>query len=130
MAKYLGIDYGLKRIGLSVGDSNAKLARPLKTVTSIEELSALLSDEGPFDAVVLGLPRNLDGSSTSQTIAVQRFADDVLWRKHHIEAVFQDEAATSSVAEENLKAAGKPYSKGDIDAEAATIILQDYLDAL
>lgn len=130
MAKYLGIDYGLKRIGLAVGDSDAKLASPLKTVKTADELGDVLAKEGPFEAVVLGLPRNLDGSSTPQTIVVERFADDVLWRKHHIEAVMQDEAATSSVAEENLKAAGKPYDKADIDAEAATIILQDYLDAL
>lgn len=130
MAKYLGIDYGQKRIGLALGESEAKLAQPLRTVTTVEQLAQAIEEHGPFEAVVLGLPRNLDGSSTPQTIAVQRFADDVLWRRHHIEAVLQDEAATSAVAEERLKAAGKPYAKPDIDAEAAAIILQDYLDAL
>ena len=86
--------------------------------------------EGPFEAVVVGLPRGLDGHDTAQTLAVRRFTDDTIWRKLHIEAVFQDEAGTSSVAEDRLKEAGKPYAKADIDAEAATIILQDYLDTL
>ena len=129
MANYLGIDYGIKRIGLAIGDDETKIARPHSTV-SPEELSAVLKKEGPFAAVVVGLPRNLSGGNTPQTLAVQRFTDDVLWRKHKIEAQFQDEAATSSVAEERLKESGKKYSKADIDAEAASIILQDYLDTL
>ena len=129
MARYLGIDYGAKRIGLAIGDDEVKIARPLTTV-SADELAAVLEKEGPFAAVVVGLPRNLSGGDTPQTLAVQRFTDDILWRKHKIEAKFQDEAATSSVAEERLKESGKTYSKADIDAEAASIILQDYLDSL
>ena len=129
MRKFLGIDYGTRRIGLAIGDDETKLAHPLTTVGAAE-LADVITREGPFDAVVVGLPRNLDGTDTPQTLAVRRFTDDVLWRTHHIEAVFQDEAATSEVAEEQLKDAGKPYTKADIDAEAATIILQDYLDTL
>ena len=129
MAKYLGIDYGARRIGLATGDGEAKLAVP-KSAVSVQELEQFFKDEGPFEAVVVGLPRNLNGSDTAQTVAVRRFSDDVLWRKLHVEPVFQDEAATSSIAEERLKLAGKPYEKGDIDSEAAAIILQDYLDTL
>ncbi len=129
MRKFLGIDYGARRIGLAVGDDETKLARPLATVGA-PELADTIKREGPFAAVVVGLPRNLDGADTPQTLAVRRFTDDVLWRTHHIEAVYQDEAATSQVAEEQLKESGKPYTKADIDAEAATIILQDYLDSL
>lgn len=129
LSKYLGIDYGARRIGLAVADEDTRLARPLATV-SAAELVATVEREGPFKAVVLGLPRSLDGRETAQTLAVRHFADDVLWGKLRIEAVFQDEAATSAVAEERLKEAGKPYDKGAIDAEAAAIILQDYLDAL
>ena len=129
MAKYLGIDYGARRIGLATADGEAKLATPLATV-SAPDLVPALKQHGPFEAVVVGLPRNLDGSDTPQTLAVRRFADDVLWRKLHIEAVFQDEAATSAVAEERLKASGKPFKPEQIDSEAAAIILQDYLDAL
>lgn len=129
MKNFLGIDYGVKRIGLAIGNDEVKLAQPLKTVGP-EELAEVIAAEGPFAEVVVGLPRNLDGQETPQTIAVRHFADDVLWRKFKIDAVFQDEAATSAVAEESLKASGKPYSKGDIDAAAAAIILQDYLDSL
>jgi putative Holliday junction resolvase len=129
MTKYLGIDYGARRIGLAAADSETKLASPLATV-SAAGLSAIIDRQGPFAAVVVGLPRSLDGTETAQTVAVRRFTDDILWNKHHIEAVFQDEAATSSLAEERLKESGKKYRPEDIDAEAATIILQDYLDNL
>jgi putative Holliday junction resolvase len=129
LAKYLGIDYGARRIGLAIGDDDAKLAIP-KTAVSSSELEQFIKDEGPFSQIVVGLPRNLNGGDTAQTIAVRRFSDDFLWRKLHIEPIFQDEAATSQVAEERLKQVGKPYEKGDIDAEAAAIILQDYLDSL
>ena len=129
MGKYLGIDYGLKRIGLATAGTETKLASPLATITP-HELTDTIKREGPFEAVVVGLPRGLDGSSTAQTLAVQRFCDDVLWRKLHIDPVYQDEAATSSVAEERLKESGKSYTKADIDSGAATIILQDYLDNL
>jgi len=91
---------------------------------------AAIEREGPLEAIVVGLPRSLDGSDTPQTLAVRRFCDDVLWRKLRIEPVFQDEAGTSSLAEDRLKEAGKPYTKADIDAEAAALILQDYLDSL
>jgi putative Holliday junction resolvase len=129
LAKHLGLDYGTKRIGLAVGDSESKLAIPQGTVAP-DELPDWIKREGPFATIVVGLPRNLDGSDTAQTLAVRRFCDDVLWRKLKIEPEFQDEAATSAIAEERLKESGKPYTRGDVDAEAASIILQDYLDAL
>ncbi len=129
MAKYLAIDYGAKRVGLAVADKDAKLASPHSTVAP-HDLAAFIEREGPFEAVVVGLPRNLDGHDTPQTLAVRHFADDLLWRRLHIEAVFQDEAGTSAVAEERLKESGRKYQPGAIDAEAAALILQDYLDSL
>jgi putative Holliday junction resolvase len=129
LGKYLGIDYGSARIGLATADTDAKLASPLKAVGA-HELAAILASEGPFEAVIVGLPRGLDGQETAQTLAVRRFTDDILGDRHGIEPVFQDEAGTSGVAEDHLKESGRKYSKGDIDAEAAAIILQDYLDNL
>jgi len=129
VGKFLGIDYGAKRIGLAVGDTDTRLAQPLATVAPAE-LAAVIAREGPFEQVIVGLPRSLDGHETPQTLAVRRFSDDILWSKLHIEPLFQDEAGTSSMAEERLKESGKRYDKADIDAEAATIILQDYLDTL
>lgn len=129
MGNYLGIDYGERRVGLAIADSDSKTASPLATIAP-HELVASIERHGPFEAVVVGLPRSLDGHDTPQTLAVRRFCDDVLWRRLHIEPVYQDEAGTSSLAEERLKEAGKPYAKGAIDAEAAAIILQDYMDSL
>jgi putative Holliday junction resolvase len=127
--KYLGIDYGVKRIGLAMADDGAKTAKPLTTVGP-KDLATVIERHGPFEAVVVGLPRHLDGSESPQALAVQRFCDDVLWRKLKIEAVYQDEFATSQVAEARLQEAGKPFKPEQIDSEAAAIILQDYLDAL
>jgi putative holliday junction resolvase len=129
LGKYLGIDYGVKRVGLATADSSVRLASPLATVAP-HDLVDTIKREGPFEAVVVGLPRNLDGADTPQTLAVRRFCDDVLWRRLKIDPVYQDEAGTSSVAEERLKESGRPYGKADIDAAAATLILQDYLDGL
>lgn len=126
---YLGIDYGAKRIGLATANAETKLATA-RTTVSPAELVAYIEREGPFEAVVVGLPRGLDGGDTPQTLAVRRFTDDVLWPKLRIEPIYQDEAGTSSMAEDRLKQSGRPYQKADIDAQAAAIILQDYLDNL
>lgn len=128
MKLYLGIDVGARRVGLATGDAETRLARPLATVEPAA-LPDAIRRHGPFEEVVVGLPRNLAGGDTPQTLAVHRFCDDVLGPLG-IEPVFMDEAATSAVAEERLKESGKPYTKPDIDAEAASIILQDYLDRL
>jgi putative Holliday junction resolvase len=126
--RFLGIDYGAARIGLATADDDSKLAQPHGAVNKAG-LKEFIKTEGPFDAVVVGLPRGLDGQDTPQTLAVRHFTDDVLGPLN-IEPVFQDEAGTSGVAESRLKETGKKFEKGDIDAEAASIILQDYLDTL
>lgn len=127
MTSYIGIDYGSARVGLATGNSESKLATPLKTVAP-DQVAAVVAELVP-DVIVVGLPRSLDGRETPQTLAVRRYADDVL-EELGAELVFQDEAGTSGVAEERLKESGRKYARGDIDAEAAAIILQDYLDSL
>jgi putative Holliday junction resolvase len=126
--RYLGIDYGAKRVGLARADDDGRLAQPFKTVPPAE-LVPTIQQEGPFDVLVVGWPRNLDGAETPQSLAVRRFADDRL-SNLGAEVAFQDEAGTSSVARERLEASGKKYKPEQIDAEAASIILQDYLDNL
>ena len=115
-------------MGLATGDDEVRLANPLKTIEPAE-LAATVEQEGPFDAIVVGLPRSLDGRETPQTLAVRRYVEDVLGN-FKAEIIYQDEAGTSSVAEERLMASGHKYDKADIDAEAASIILQDYLGQL
>lgn len=130
--KYLGIDYGHVRMGLAVGDSAARIARPLATLEKqsdpVAPLREVIGRERIDGGIVVGLPRGLDGQDTVQTGAVKGFAAALSALGTPV--YFQDEAATSTLAAERLKAGGSRYRKSDIDAEAAAIILQDYLDSL
>jgi putative Holliday junction resolvase len=128
MVKLIGIDVGTKRIGVAKADSIVPVATPLLTIeadgTEIEQLGKLITDENAEIAVV-GYPRNQSGDPTEQTEYSKQFAAKL---ESFAKVVFQDESLTSVLAEERLKASKKPYSKGDIDALAAAIILQDYLE--
>jgi putative Holliday junction resolvase len=125
----LGLDIGEKRIGAAVGDVNVKIAVPYDTIdvdgNEIERIARIVIDES-VDTAVVGYPRNQSGEPTAQTAYVEEFAKKLKDIVDHIE--FQDESLTSVLAEQQLKSYGQPYSKGDIDARAAVIILQDYLE--
>jgi putative Holliday junction resolvase len=128
---YLALDVGEKRIGVAVGDSGVRIAIPFETLevdgTEVEQIAQLVVNENT-DTIVVGYPRNQSGEPTAQTAYVEEFAKQL--RDIAPNLVFQDESLTSVLAEQRLKAQGKPYTKGDIDAQAATIILQDYLERL
>lgn len=128
----MGLDIGTKRIGLAYGDSVSQIAMPITTVITegcepglIKELAR---EYGVTDFVV-GRPRNQQGNETAQTKIVKDYADEFL-QGLRMPLHWQDESLTSVIAEERLKARGKPYAKDQIDSEAATIILQDFLDNL
>lgn len=127
----LGLDVGQKRIGVAIGNTEVALASPLTTLdhtdTIYSTIQQLAEREGAA-ALVVGLPRGLDGQDTAQTAAVTDFVSQLL-TTFDIPINWQDEAVTSVQAEAELQARGKPYVKSDIDALAATYILQDYLDA-
>ena len=125
---YLGIDMGAKRIGLATGDSETKFAVPLKTVAP-RELAQTIASLSPFDGFVIGLPRGLDGQTTPQTLAVQHWVDDLIGDRTE-PIIWQDEAGTSSQAEDILKQSRRSFDRAEIDAGAAAIILQDYLNTL
>lgn len=129
---YLGLDVGGKRIGVAVGDSIARIAQPLATVevgqNEAGQIRTYIKDLGVTD-VVIGRPRNQSGDTTAQTQEVEQFVVSTL-KGEGCDLHWQDESVTSVIAEERLKARKKPYSKLDIDAEAAAIILQDYLETL
>jgi putative holliday junction resolvase len=127
----LGVDFGSKRIGVATGDDDLKIAQPLTTITGddpLRRLATIIANE-EAKLVVIGLPRGLDGQETAQTLVAREFARQVEFELG-VSVELQDEAGTSSVAEDRLKAAGRAYEAADIDAEAACIILQDYLDNL
>lgn len=125
----LALDIGERRIGIARGDTMIKIAVPLTTVlvdgTEFDQIRKLFDDERA-ETLVVGYPRNQSGDATAQTAYVESVAERL--RSNAIEVVYQDESLTSVIAEQRLAARGKPYKKADIDAEAAAIILQDYLE--
>lgn len=126
---YLCLDVGEKRIGAAVGDDAVKIAVPFDTIgvdgNELERIARLVVDEN-VDVVVVGYPRNQAGEPTAQTAYVEEFAKQLVDIAPKL--VFQDESLTSVLAEQRLKSYGKPYEKADIDAQAAALILQDYLE--
>ncbi len=124
----LALDVGGTRIGLAVASTIARIAHPFLTIlnsdTVIDDLRDVIKREA-IDILVVGLPRNLEGQETAQTAVARAFAEQlaVLGLPLHL----QDEAATSVKAKAELESRGKPYLKGDIDALAATYILDDFL---
>ncbi len=125
----VGLDVGEKRIGVSVADTGVRIAVPFMTIevdgTEIQTISELVVKEAA-DVLVLGYPRNQAGEATTQTDYVEKFAKQL--EGLGVKITFQDESLTSVIAEQRLIAHKKPYSKGDIDSQAAAIILQDYLE--
>ena len=126
----VSLDVGEKRIGVAVADDSVRIAVPFTTIeVDGNELTAIaeLVIKQAADTIVVGYPRNQQGEATAQTNYVEKFAEQLVDMGPEI--VFQDESLTSVIAEQRLVAQKKPYTKGDIDANAASIILQDYLEA-
>ena len=136
----LGIDYGARRIGLALSDSSATLASPWRLLERppsdedtlallIHDIEQLANDDDGLAAVVLGWPRRLDGSATSLTAEVESLAR-ALGQRLPIPVVLQDERLTSQEAEARLAVRERDWRrrKKKIDAAAAAVVLQDYLD--
>jgi len=124
------LDVGEKRIGVAIADTGIKIAVAFDTVlvdgNEIQAIAEIVLRE-KADTIVLGYPRNQQGETTAQTNYVEQFANRLSDITDNI--VFQDESLTSVIAEQRLVAMKKPYTKGDIDAQAAAIILQDYMES-
>jgi putative Holliday junction resolvase len=141
--RVLGIDLGDRRIGLAISDATATLARPLKTIQrgpsdeqaveaireAVEATNADLGDDEGVGRLVVGLPTRLDGSANDQTARVRQMVA-LLAARVAIPIVLQDERLSSREAEERLAMREKDWRKrkAQIDAAAAAVILQDYLD--
>lgn len=125
----LALDVGEKRIGVAIADSSVRIAIAYDTFEvdgqEVARIAELIDTEH-VDTVVVGYPRNQSGEPTAQTAYAEAFAEKL--EDIAPEIVFQDESLTSVKAEELLKAQKKQYEKGDIDALAASLILQDYLE--
>ncbi len=123
------LDVGEKRIGVAVADTSVRIAVPYETIevdgSELEAIAKIVVAENA-ETLVVGYPRNQSGEATAQTRYVEAFAATLKDIAPTI--VFQDESLTSVIAEQQLATHKRPYSKGDIDARAAAIILQDYLE--
>lgn len=126
----LALDVGEKRIGVAQADTATRFPFPLTTVVVndmvLARLREIINEVSPL-CLVIGYPRNQAGQPTQQTSAVEAFAEKL--KTFNLPIVWQDESLTSVLAEEYLKSHKKTYTKADIDAHAAAIILGDYLEA-
>ena len=122
----LGLDVGQKRIGVARASSAARLAEPLITINTADAWDKLqqIIKEQETETIVVGLPRNLQGDDTAQTTWVHEWVGKA---KKQIKLPFywQDEALTSHIAEVEREA---HKTNHDVDALAAAIILQDFMD--
>lgn len=120
--KYLGIDWGEKRLGLATADSEVNLALPLKTVSTLAEVISALKEE-EIDIIVLGDPRKMSGDSANNPLWLN-FYEQLKERGGRRVDLFDERL--SSLAADAL--AGNAEEKANRDEVAAAIILQDYLD--
>src|SRR4026209_3033552 len=136
----VGLDIGERRIGVAVSDATGTLARPLGVLRPAgldvdaldvvaREIGRLAGEEDGVGAIVVGLPRRLDGTPTDMTSRVQQFAR-ALGAKTSLPVTLQDERLSTREAESRLAVRDKDWRsrKAKLDAAAAAIILQDYLD--
>jgi len=141
VGRVAGLDVGERRIGLAVSDATGTLARPVSVVRTsgldgdaldrtAAEIRRLAEEDDGLVALVVGLPRRLDGSANDMTSRVEAFAR-TLGRRTSLPIVLQDERLTSLEAESRLAVREKDWRvrKQRIDSAAAAIILQDYLDS-
>jgi len=130
VSRIIGLDHGSRRIGVAVGEPETGLAfvRPALPAGDLEQLVALVRNEGA-QVVVIGLPRNMDGSEGPQAAAARRFGDRL--GALGLSVSYQDERLSSWQAAEHLAASGRRPDRrsGELDSAAARVILQDYLDA-
>lgn len=138
--RVLAFDLGVRRTGVAISDASGTLARPLEVVQGpslkaqwtalLDVIARAQADDEPLAAVVVGVPRRLDGSPTDFTPAALDFVAR-LSRKIAVPVVGLDERLTSVEAEALLATRERDWRrrKAQIDAAAAAVLLQEYLDS-
>lgn len=126
--KYLGIDYGDSKVGLSVGDSETGLALPYKIIKNIgweklfSDLADIIKSENVGTAVI-GWPTNVSAGATEQTEKVRKFLEEFKTRFPDLTTEINDERFSSQEAQ-------KLGTGSKDDDVAAMLMLQNYLDSL
>ena len=130
----MGIDFGLKRIGIALSDIMGFLASPYTTLNRTNTNDDILFikkiiDENSIKIVVFGLPYEMSGSEGEIAIKTKEFAE-LLQQSAKVEIKFVDERLSSIEAEEQLRLTIKDWKKRKLllDQVSASIILQSYLD--
>jgi len=137
-SRVLGIDVGRRRVGFAISDPTQTLARPLTTIEIggadlvdqlADEITRLDGEDDGLAAVVVGMPRHLDGSPSEETAHVRQVMDRLRCRTP-VPLFEIDERLTSREAESRLAVREPDWRKRKkrLDAAAAAILLQDYLD--
>ena len=133
--RILAIDYGSQRIGLALSDPTGTLARPLPFVPAKGDAKLAreiveLAKKHEVHLFILGLPRNMDGSSGEAATKVQAFAE-IFRQATTTPLKLIDERLSTVQASRQLQESGKNTRKqrGQIDSEAACVLLQGYLDS-
>jgi len=119
--KYLGIDYGSKRIGLSMGNDAECIAMPLETIENNDEVRNVLRNilrTQNIDAIVVGVPVSFDGKEYSQAAEARAFGE--IFKELGLPVHFENEMLTSKQSRDS--------GATDIDASSAALILQSFLD--
>lgn len=124
--KYLGIDYGDKRIGIAISDAEGRIAFPKKIIYNRGKERVLaqvkeLVKENNISRFVIGLPLDAQGEETEQSAKVRAFAD-FLYKETTIAIDFENELLTTHMAEQ------MGVTREHVDEAAAALILQAYLD--
>ena len=135
MTRYLGIDYGTKRIGLAVSDAKTDIALPLSVISAhgsvVAQAKEVLEIAADYviDAFVVGLPLNMDGSEGKQAKVARTFGNE-LARQTHLPLHYHDERLSSLSAQELLAPAEltRKKKKARLDSVAAQVMLQSFLD--
>ncbi|MEW6998422.1 Holliday junction resolvase RuvX [Colwelliaceae bacterium BS250] len=129
----LGFDFGTKYIGIAVGQEITRTASPVRAIKAKEgipnwdDISAIIKEWQP-DALVIGLPLNMDGSEQEITIRARKFAKRLSGR-FGVEIVLQDERLTTADAKAQLFEQGgyRNLQKDNIDCQSAVIILESFM---
>ena len=133
---YVGVDLGEKRIGLAKSDPLGLLASPAKTLrrsghsADVDSILRFATESGALE-IVVGMPTSMSGEAGPQAQRTAEFVGS-LSVQAHVPVRTQDERLSSVEAEAMLRAAGKKPSrdKASVDAAAAAVILQRFLDRL
>ena len=133
-ATVLAFDFGMRRIGVAVGNTVTRTARPLATISDDDpgrrlDAIAALVDEWQPARLVVGLPVHADGAPHAMTARARAFASN-LARRFSLPVALEDERHTSGVARDTLRAAGRGGRRDRSlrDPVAAQIILQAWFD--